>query len=49
MPRKRENLFIFLNSVTTQPEVENFKKKVKKIQKIIKHHSDTISIQTGLR
>ena len=37
------------NSVPTQPERENSKKKSKKIQKIKKVNFGIISIQTGLR
>ena len=37
------------NSVPTQPELENFKKNCKKIQKIEKVNSGIISIQNGLR
>ena len=37
------------NSVPTQPGNEYSKKTSKKIQKIKKHHSNIISIQTGMR
>ena len=46
--RKREKNLI-PNSVPTQPELENSKKKSKKIQKIKKVNSGIISIQNGLR
>ena len=40
---------LVLNFVPTRPELENSQKNSKKIQKIKKHHSSIISIQTGLR
>ena len=40
---------LVLNFVPTRPELENSQKNSKKIQKIKKHHSGIISIQTGLR
>ena len=43
---KKKNLV--LNSVPTRPGQENSKKDSKKIQKIKKHHSDFIFIQTML-
>ena len=46
--RKREKNLI-PNSVPTQPELENSKKKKQKIQKIKKVNSRIISIQNGLR
>ena len=47
-PRKRKKNLI-PNSVPTQPELGNSKKKNKKIQKIKKVNSGIISIQNGLR
>ena len=49
MGQEREKQILVPNSVSTQPERENSKKKSKKIQKIKKVNSGIISIQTGLR
>ena len=40
---------IVSNSIPTRPGQEKSKKNSRKIQKIIKHHSGIISIQTGMR
>ena len=49
MGQEREKKILASNSVPTQPELENSKKKSKKIQKIKKVNSGIISIQNGLR
>ena len=49
MGQEREKKILLPNSVPTQPERENSKKKSKKIQKIKKVNSGIISIQNGLR
>ena len=49
MGHERENKILLPNSVPTQPELENSKKKSKKIQKTKKVNSGIISIQNGLR
>ena len=49
MGREREKKNLIPNSVPTQPELENSKKKSQKIQKIKKVNSGIISIQNGLR
>ena len=46
---KKERKILVPNSVPTQPERENSKKKCKKFQKIKKVNSGIISIQNGLR
>ena len=46
---KKERKILVPNSVPTQPERENSKKKSKKFQKINKVNSGIISIQNGLR
>ena len=47
--RESEKKNLVPNSLPTQPELENSKKKSKKIQKIKKVNSSIISIQNGLR
>ena len=47
--KKERKKILDPNSVSTQPERENYKKKGKKIRKIKKVHSGIISIQNGLR
>ena len=50
MGQEREKKILLPNSVPTQREIENSKKKKsKKIQKIKKVNSGIISIQNGLR
>ena len=49
MGQEREKKNLVPNSVPTQPERENSKKKSKKFQKIKKVNSGIISIQSGLR
>ena len=49
MGQEREKKILVQNSVPTQPERENSKKKSKKFQKIKKVNSGIISIQNGLR
>ena len=49
MGHEREKKILLPNSVPTQPELENSKKKSKKIQKMKKVNSGIISIQNGLR
>ena len=49
MGQEREKKILLPNSVPTQRELENSKKKSKKIQKIKKVNSGIISIQNGLR
>ena len=49
MGQEREKKILVPNSVPIQPELENSKKKSKKIQKIKKANSGIISIQNGLR
>ena len=49
MGPEREKKILLPNSVPTQRELENSKKKSKKIQKIKKVNSGIISIQNGLR
>ena len=49
MGQEWEKKILLPNSVHTQPERENSKKKSKKIQKIKKVNSGIISIQNGLR
>ena len=46
--KKERKKILVPNSVSTQPERENSKKKSKKIQKIKKVNSGIISIQNGL-
>ena len=49
MGQEKEKKILVPNSVPTQPELDNTKKKnSKKIQKIKKVNSDIISIQNGL-
>ena len=47
-PKKRKKILV-PNSVHTQPVLENFKAKNKKIQKIKKVYSSVISIENGLK
>ena len=47
--KKEGKKILVPNSVSTQPEWENSKKKSKKIRKIKKVNSGIISIQNGLR
>ena len=47
--REREKRNLVPNSVHSQPELENSKKKSKKIQRINNVNSGIISIQNGLR
>ena len=49
MGQEREKKIFLPNSVPTQRELENSKKKSKKIQEIKKVNSGIISIQNGLR
>ena len=49
MGQEREKKILLPNSVPTQRELENSKKKSKKIQKIKTVNSGIISIQNGLR
>ena len=49
MGQEREKKMLLPNSVPIQRELENSKKKSKKIQKIKKVNSGIISIQNGLR
>ena len=49
MGQEREKKILLPNSVPTQRELENSKKKSKKFQKIKKVNSGIISIQNGLR
>ena len=49
MGQEREREILLPNSVPTQRELENSKKKSKKIQKIKKFNYGIISIQNGLR
>ena len=49
MGQEREKKILLPNSVPTQRELENSKKKSKKIQEIKKVNSGIISIQNGLR
>ena len=49
MGQEREKKILLPNSIPTQRELENSKKKSKKIQKIKKVNSGIISIQKGLR
>ena len=49
MGQEREKKILLPNSVPTQRELENSKKKSKKIQKIQKVNYGIISIQNGLR
>ena len=49
MGQEREKKILLPNSVPTQRELENSKKKSKKIQKIKKVNSGIFSIQNGLR
>ena len=47
--KKERKKILVPNSISTQPERENSKKKSKKIRKIKKVNSGIISIQKGLR
>ena len=47
--KKERKKILDPNSVSTQPERENSKKKSKKIRKIKKDNSGIISIQNGVR
>ena len=47
--KKERKKILVPNSVSTQPERENSKKKSKKIRKIKKVNSGIISFQNGLR
>ena len=49
MGQEREKKILLPNSVPTQRELENSKKKSKKIQKNKKVNSGIISIQNGLK